>query len=341
MPKKLKEFYYTPCPVETLSHVALSQGFFKKTLKELGTEIRHISLMPKDQWNSHFTHRSPNLVRDGGNIPPIWTRSTGADTFLIGLTFTHRKQVLFSKRELVHSVEQLRGKKLALPKRVGEPIDFWQATLLRGSLSILEIHGLSEKDVTFVDLNVPDGYLSGPSGSGSIWTHQTDGATFHQQEFLALKNNLVDAMYSEGARVANLEKSPELKILYTLSDHPDLLKKINICLPCTITVSGNLVREYPEVVQAYMDALVQSAKWAKTHREEVLNIWAKELYLDREFLENTFPPNVNELLMPRLDEEGIRAVETEMNFLFKYHFIEKTFNLSEWTRDDFLKRSIS
>jgi len=338
MSKKIKEIYYTACPVEVLSHVAFHQGFFREAFQEEGTELRHISSMPEGEWDNHFTHRSPHFIRDGGNIPPIWTRSKGADTFAIGLTFAHRKQVLLTKRDSTSTVKDLAGKKIALPKRGDELIDFWRATLLRGSLSVLEINGLSEKDVAFVDISVSDRYLSKPQ-NGSIWAHRTNGETFHQQEFLALQNGLVDAVYTEGARVASLENYPDLKVFYTLSDHPDLLKKANICMPCVITASGELVREYPSVVQTYIDALVQAAKWLEMHREELINIWAKELYLPAKFVEDSFPDNVNEILMPRLDEESIKTLESQMNFLYRYGFIDQKFDLSEWIIDDFLKRA--
>ncbi len=336
MSERPKEIYFTPCPVEVLSHVAFHAGFFAESFRGTGSELRHISSLPTAEWDNHFTHRHPHFIRDGGNIPPIWARSRGVDTYAIGVTFAHRRQVMLTRKDSLDSVADLAGKRLALPKREGELIDFWRATLLRGSLSVLEIHGLTGEDVTFVDIPVSERYLDEKTDGNSIWTHRSRAGAFHEQEILALQKGLVDAVYTEGSRVVDLERLPDLRVLYNLSDHPEVQRKTNICMPCIITCSGELARSYPDLVFAYMNGLKRAAEWAKTHREELLNIWARELYLDRECVERTFPQHVNELLTPRLDQMALIALESQIHFLFEHGFILEEFDPSDWIREDFL-----
>lgn len=336
MRMKPKKIYFTPCPVEVLSHVAFHEGFFKSSFDGTGVELAHISVLPAVEWDNHFTHRHPHFLRDGGNIPPIWTRSCGADTYLVGITFPRRRQVLLTRKDFPGRVEDLAGKRVALPKREGELIDFWRATLLRGTLSVLEAHGMTYKDVTFVDVPVTQKYLDVNTDRQSIWTHRAKAGSFHEGEILALQTGLVDAVYTEGARIADIEKLPDLKVLYTLSDHHDLQKKANICMPCIVTASGELVRNYPDLVRAYMTGLMRCAEWVKINREQLIEVWSRELYLEKKCVESTFPPNVNELLMPRIDREALQVVESQIEFLLRNGFIQKRFELSSWVREDFL-----
>lgn len=332
-----KHVYFTPCPVEVLSHVAFHKGFFKSSFSSTGVELNHISVLPPEEWDNHFTHRHPHFFRDGGNIPPIWTRAGGADTYLVGITFPHRRQVILTRRDFQGSVEDLAGKRIALPRREGELIDFWRATLLKGTLSILEAHDMKKTDVIWVDVPVTKKYLDMNTDRQSIWTHRSEVGSFHEGEILALKTGYVDAVYTEGARIADLEKLPDLKVLYTLSEHQELRRKANICMPCIVTASGELVRNHPELVRAYMNALGQCAEWVKTNREQLIEVWSTELYLDKECVERTFPANVHELLIPRIDDEAIQIVDGQIEFLLRNGFITRRFDLSSWVREDFLR----
>ena len=94
-----------------------------------------------------------------------------------------------------------------------------------------------------------------------------------------------------------------------------------------------------ELVQAYLDALIRSAEWAATAGDELIDIWSRELYLDREFVEATFPPNVNEILMPRLDPDGLQILQHQIDFLYQYGFITSTFDVGDWVKADFMNRS--
>ena len=93
---------------------------------------------------SHFDHTQADSFRQGGNIPPIWTRSRGSDVRLIGLSWAHQYQAIVA---LPGSGHRRRRKGCAaaasgIARRVNDQIDFWHATSLRGFDSTLRHVGL-------------------------------------------------------------------------------------------------------------------------------------------------------------------------------------------------------
>jgi len=338
--KGLAIIYYTVCPVESTSHIAVHKGFFDKAFRSIGIELQHISSLPRKEWQNHFTHSHPYFFRDGGNIPPIWARSRGADNVAIGVTFPERKQVIIVKKESsIQSVTDLKNKKIALPRRIDTLIDFWRATVHRGIICSLNAHGLKEEDVEFVDISLSD-YLADSDEKRSIWSHKNNFKSFIREELSALQEGKVDAVYTEGARVGALEQLNEFKTVYTLSTHQDTFYKVNICFPCVITVSGELARNYPKIVDTYMEALLRAGTWAKENRKEVIGIFSKELYVDSDAIKGSFPHNFHELLMPSMGQNGIEALELEKNFLREKDYILNDFEIKNWINSSFLERAV-
>src|SRR5690606_28481414 len=59
----------------------------------------------------------------------------------------------------IESGVQLKGKRLGLPRRPNDKIDFWRATHLQAYEAILRHHGLVLSDVNIIDIDVPHSYL--------------------------------------------------------------------------------------------------------------------------------------------------------------------------------------
>jgi sulfonate transport system substrate-binding protein len=333
------EVYYTICPVESTSHVAMRRGFFNEVFGSSGVVFKHISSLGRDSWNIHFDHSHPCFFRDGGNIPPIWARSRGADTVLVGFTFPMRRQVLLVREDSKFCVvSDLKGARIARPFRRKAPIDFWRATVERGVLCCLNCAGLRQEDVEFVDIELPE-YLAEGAKAGSIWSHQEDFERFVGEELVQLKKGRVDAVYTEGARVGAIEQMRGFRTIYSLSDQSDFYDQVNICLPCVITVSGDLARRFPEIVVLYMKALILASNWADENKEEVTKIFAKELGVSREHFTKSFPLTFNELLRPSADDTGINALNVEKDFLLEKGYISRDFDVSEWVNAKFIEEA--
>ena len=74
-PRAVSELWYTRCPVPTASSIAISQGWLDDEFTP--DDIAVASLRASDSASvreSHFDHKLDDSFRQGGNIPPIWTR---------------------------------------------------------------------------------------------------------------------------------------------------------------------------------------------------------------------------------------------------------------------------
>ena len=85
----LSSVWYTRCPAPTPLSIAHQLGWIDKQFQSTGVTVRSIrdSKDPAVR-QSHFTHALDFSFRQGGNIPPIWARSDGRETRVVGITTT-------------------------------------------------------------------------------------------------------------------------------------------------------------------------------------------------------------------------------------------------------------
>jgi ABC-type nitrate/sulfonate/bicarbonate transport system substrate-binding protein len=281
---------------------------------------------------SHFDHTQASSFREGGNIPPIWVRSRGGDTRLIGLAWVDEYQAILALPESgIGTGRDLRGRRLALPRRVNDQIDFWRAKSLRGILSGLALEGMDERDVELVDLPVQETYLGNDavSHTGTLWTGQRRQG-LQRAEAFALIRGQVDAIYSCGALGAALAAFLGARVVVNLWRHPDRQIRINNATPTALTVSGALCRERPDLVARYVERTIAGARWAETHRAETVRVMANEVGAPEEWVEAAYHSDFNRQMMPDLSAEFIAAIESQKDFLLRWDFIEHDFDTSAW-----------
>ncbi|MCZ8256177.1 MAG: ABC transporter substrate-binding protein, partial [Polaromonas sp.] len=200
--KPLDQLWYTRCPVPTASGIAIHHGWINQEFAKDGIAVSSLrASADRSVRESHFDHRQANSFRQGGNAPPIWSRSQGQDVVVVGLTWLPQYQsILALPGSGIQTLGDLKSKRLALPRRVNEKIDFWRASALQGYLQALALEGLTESDVTLVDLPVDEPYIGNvsTSGSGPLFdAHQF--AKSARAETFALIRGDVDAIYHYGA----------------------------------------------------------------------------------------------------------------------------------------------
>src|SRR5690606_8498876 len=146
--------FYTVCPVPSAISIALGRGELQAGFAHSGATLTNVRTHPdRDVRESHYDQTQRNLFREGGNIPPLWSRSAGRDVRLIGLTWVdHYASLVALPGSGIRTPADLKGKRLGLVHRPNDRIDFTRATQLRGYLVALEAAGVSRGDVTFVDL---------------------------------------------------------------------------------------------------------------------------------------------------------------------------------------------
>lgn len=334
------KIWFTRCPVGNASEIAISKGLLRNEFAKDGIEVNSIQTLPAKEWDIHFTHEHPQFFREGGNIPPIWARANGTDIKLIGLSFLEQKQsILVKKNSPIKSVKDLKGKRLAVPRRVNEKIDFWRATVKHGFITALEANGLDRQDVEFVDLPVTASYIDSSSYNESVFTPEKKNI-FQKVETDALLRGDVDAIYSAGGRAIELGFNGAREIL-DLSKQLDPSLRVNNIYPNIITASGGFGKEHPEIVTKYLKVLIKAGRWAKENREEVLRIFAKGTYVSEEAFAKSHPQNFHNHVVPEISDRGLEALEVQKRFLKEEGFIKNDFNINSWVDRSFLEAALA
>ena len=330
---RVAELWYTRCPVPTASSLAIAQGWLDDEFAADGIAVASLraSADPAVR-ESHFDHTQAASFRQGGNIPPIWTRSRGADVRLIGLSWAEQYQAIVTVRGSgIDGPEDLKGRRLALARRVNDQIDFWHATALRGYDSTLRHVGLGLDDVELVDLPVEEGYLprDATSRSGSLFGAYTN-RRLQSAEVLALIRGEVDAIYVAGGRGPDLEALLDVDVVFDIAGQDDPELKINNITPAALTVSGALLDERPDLVTRYVAATLGAARWAAEHPAETRRIIAHEVGIAEDFVEPGYPRAIHAHLEPTLDEDLVAAIESQQRFLLEHGYIDAGFDVRAW-----------
>ncbi|MET0771055.1 MAG: ABC transporter substrate-binding protein [Solirubrobacteraceae bacterium] len=329
----ITELWYTRCPVPTASSLAIVQGWLDDEFARDGIAVASLrSSADRTVRESHFGHTQANSFRQGGNIPPLWARSHGADVRLIGLSWAEQYQAVVTRRDSgIEGPADLAGRKLALPRRLNDQIDFWQATALRGYESTLRHAGLSLDDVELVDLPVAEPYLpqDGTAHSRSLFGAYTN-RRLQSAEVVALVRGEVDAIYVAGGRGPDLEALLDVHVVFDIAAQDELALKINNITPAALTVSGALLDERPDLVTRYVAASLRAAAWAKDNPVETRRIIAHEVGIAEDFVEPGYPDAIHANLEPSLDEVLVAALEDQLDFLVRHAFVESAFDIREW-----------
>ncbi len=331
--RKPETLWYTRCPVPTASGIAIQHGWIEEEFAADGIRVASLRASPdRAVRESHFDHSKEDSFRQGGNAPPIWARSEGRDIKVVGLTWLPQYQSILSlKNSKVKTVKDLRGRRIALPRRVNDQMDFWAASAKQGILQALAPEGLGEKDVTWVDLPVHQTYIADPaaSSSGALFGARQRAQSASAETFALIRGE-VDAIYHYGASGPALEAFLDAHVVLDLNHHPDQEVAINNGTPNVLTVSGALLRERPDLVARYLSQVIRAAHWARTHRQEADIIFAREVSAVEEWLPEAFDATLYENLLPSLSDRLVHALEVRKNFLFKHGYLKKDFSVAEW-----------
>jgi 2'-hydroxybiphenyl-2-sulfinate desulfinase len=337
MPKE-KEIHYTICPVGNSSFIAAKKNWLQEELARLEVTPVRLQTLPQSFWSAHFDYHDPLLFREGGNAPPIWAKSNDAEVVLIGLTLLEQKQYILTLADSpVDSVEELRGHRLGIPVSVRSPIDVSRAWAQHGFEIALAARGVALGEVTFVELPV-DVDLN-KEREAREKTHIRD--VEQNPEILALNAGKVDAVYEKSTTVGKLLDSGKYKVIFDLAQDPDLVLPVTNEYPNVLTVSRHLADDFPEVVVAYVKQLLRAAEWAKTHRREVLELFADQTYGTIQQTAASHSFDFHKRLAPEFSEKTLLALESQKRFLFDHGYLKKDFALEKWADDRFLKAALA
>ena len=333
----IDRLWYTRCPVPTASGIAIHKGWIDAEFAPDGITVSSLrASADRAVRESHFDHRQVNSFRHGGNAPPIWSRSEGQDVVVVGLTWLPQYQsILTLPGSGIHHVRDLKGKRLALPRRVNEKIDFWCASALQAYLQALAAVGLGADDVTFVDLPISEPYIQqqSASSSGTLFDARQSESNARAEAFALIRGE-VDVLYHYGATGPALQEFLGAQVVADIAHDPDQRLAINNGTPNVLSVSGELVREYPDLVARYLLQVLHAARWARTHRPEAASIIAREVSVVDEWISDAFDDLLYENLEPSLRPELVDALKVRKDFLLAHGFIRKDFSIEDWVKPE-------
>lgn len=293
--------------------------------------------------DAHMDHRLPNLLRQGGSVPALWARAQGADTRLIGLTWTDEFQVLLALSETgIRHARDLRGLRLGLPLRQEEGVDMARATALRGFLNAIEHNGLHYREVEFVDVPAwpkaaqpeeqSEAFLDLPAGHLSNRDYVAD---VH-----ALLRKKVDVIYVKGVRGVEVARllGERATIVANIGGDPDTRAQSNNATPRPLTVNATVLRDHPELVARALRRIVAVGPWAAANPDQALTLLGRETGAREEWVSYAYGIDLHEHLYTDLSERSIGGLEDFKNFLFQWGFIPNNFSVRQWIDPEPLAR---
>jgi 2'-hydroxybiphenyl-2-sulfinate desulfinase len=330
----VKEFRYTICPVGNASFIAANKdNFLKDSFTGKGIQPVRLQTLPEENWHVHYDYKDDALFREGGNIPPIWSKSEGREPVLIGLAFLHQKSYILVRADSpIDYVEQLRGKRLGIPSRPDFIIDFYRASVERGFEYSLAARGITPAEVNFVELPVKEAAIS------TDGQHKSNLGVIDAE---ALDAGKIDAIFSRAVRAQRLLATGKYKAIFEFTADPGVLSPIENTYPNILTVSKKLADEEPEIVVEYVKQVLLAAEWAKTHLAEVLELFARQFNGTAGEVNAALPPGFHRLLAPELSDQGFLALEAQKRFLYDHGYIKKDFDISKWADHSFLNAALS
>lgn len=328
--KAIDALWYTRCAVPTPFSFAAQFGWFEDEFRDDGFPIRSLreSARP-EELASHFDHNLANSFRQGGSVPAIWARSKGQDTRVIAVTWTDEYQAIIALPESgIRTVKDLKGRKVGLPKHE-ITIDHNRASALRAFDVALSLEGLTISDVELVDLHDAD-YLA---TDGQVRTGLTAGGRqrhSYANETYALVRREVDAVYVKDVRGAELAYLLGAVVVADLGFHPDPFVRVSNCTPRPLTVSGELLRERPDIVDRFLARVVAAGEWAKSHPDETVTAISRETGWSEAWIRRAYGDKVHLALGADLAPASVEGLGQFVAYLADGGFIPDNFNVHDW-----------
>lgn len=327
-----RSLYYTRCPVATATGVALEKGFFDLEFDGSDAEFRNIRELGGERMiKSHFDHHLDNSVREGGAIPPIWARSRGADTALLGLTWVQDSLTFFVRADSdIQRFDDLAGRRCSLPLHPKLLTDFMRANTERGFLCALAEHGMSAGDVVFTDTVIDNDFKRDVNPDPGAGRQRYESGLF-DHELDALLRGEVDVIFAKNGQPARLMRhfGDRIRPIYDLLDARDEAHIIN-GNPRIVTISRNVVDEAPDIAIRYMQVLVRGARHAAEHKQETTEIWAAEMGLEVEDIGRTYRGDYHQTAWPSLSAAMLERLRIQIDFLVHHGYLEQDFDIDAW-----------
>lgn len=307
------QFWYERSPVPTPLSIAVHLGWLNGEPSADGVAIRSLrTRQPTGTATQQLEYMLANTFRQGSSAPALWARARGADTRVIGLTWTDEaQQIITLPGSRIHSTADLRGRRIAIPRCDADQLDMFRATALRGVLNALSLEGLGEHDVTLVEV-------------------ERDLRRLYLAEAHALLAGQVDAIYVRGSSGLEIALMLNAWVVADTGFHPDPAIRNNNGTPRPLTVSGATLREFPDIVSGFLQLVVDAGHWAASHPLETISYIANETGSAPQLVRAAYGPQLHQTLRVDLAPASLAALASFNDFLLARGFLDNSVDIDEW-----------
>jgi ABC-type nitrate/sulfonate/bicarbonate transport system substrate-binding protein len=153
----------------------------------------------------------------------------------------------------------------------------------------------------------------------------------------ALLGGKVDAIYTQSKVFQHLQEATgQIAMIEDLSRYSDW--RIQVAnTPAVITCTDVMADEHPELVIAYMKAMIKVGRWANEHKRAAAYILDRQtFYLDPE---DTYRGIKEVDMVPSLSARNLQCVKIGKDFMFGHGYIKNDFDVDDWARPEFLEKA--
>ncbi|MDN3641914.1 hypothetical protein QWY87_04335 [Lutimonas halocynthiae] len=342
-----KQVWYTNCPMVSANNVDQELGWCRQEFKNMGIEYDYMRHTRDNDFYPHYRHNLKNLIRFGGLYPPIAVHADLSKTVLLGATWVYEGGCMAVRiDDKISQMKDLKGKKIGLSKSMNTlKNDWWRIQEHMGILSMLELNNMTKDDVEIVEFPYPDDWYNDPkmlapmNNPTDLWAardHKHDLA-FRPLE-TALLEGKVDAIYTQSKVFQHLqEDTGKIKMIEDLSRYPDWTKQV-ANTPAIITCTKEMADKHPELVVAYMKAMVKVGHWANQHKPAASAILDHQtFYRDAQ---DTYRGIKDVDMVPSLNATNMKAIKIGKDFMLEHGYIKNDFDVDKWARPEFLQQGV-
>ncbi|MEH1013101.1 hypothetical protein V6U90_08310 [Micromonospora sp. CPCC 206060] len=322
---------YTSCRIPTATATAERAGLLAGLAPVTGGAFTPLRDLDPEQAEHHHQVHDTALFREGGNIPPLWTRARGARTRLIGLTWIEEGQAIVTRTDAgIAGPGDLRGRRVAVPAARRREPQLARPVAMHGFTGALALAGLTLDDVHLVEVD------SGAGDLRDFWRRQR--LLPAQPAVDAVADGRADAAYLVGPAAAEYAARLGLVVAIDLDRAGDRRYRVNLGTPRAITVDQSTLDTQPDLVVAYLARLIRAADHAAHNRAEFVAAIAAQTGAQIASVEAVYGAGAGRGdLRPRLDADLLDRYDQQKNFLLRHGFIDRDFDLYAWAAPEPLR----
>ncbi len=261
---------YVKSPLNVPSIVEKDQKIFAQSFAPLGYNVAYSDLTTGPEQTQALASGDIQFLYAVGATSVILSASNGADIKIIS-TYSRSPEAfkLFGQDDTIQSPEDLRGKKVAGPK----------GTILHELLvAYLATAGMTEADIEFVSMGIPDSQAALAGGS-------------------------VDAALLAGPTAYNMEKDG----FPVITDGTGLTEATIV-----VATSSEYAESHPEEVKTFLEAQKAVLDYIDANEEAAMEVTAKETDLTVDAVKEMYPMYDFDMTVKESDIEAMKKTELFM-----------------------------